>query len=272
MESRDVRLAATIILGRARAHGWEVYMTRRSARSAFAPDAFVFPGGTVDEQDRTSRMRERTIGLEPQRLAEQFRASLSPLLPSGESSIDLDDAAALCVAALRELFEEAGMLIAQTREGTPVAAQAVWSDDVQDDRIRVHRNELPFAGMLEDRDWFADARALTLFSHWITPPSEGRRYNTHFFFAPGPPDQAGSADAHETHDGIWITPSDALERYEQRQFHLVYPTIKHLERLAPFATLDDVRTFARRKPIVTIMPATTQDDGFEMPSELEHAW
>ncbi len=91
---------------------------------------------------------------------------------------------------------------------------------------------LSFADFLAAHDWYADARALTLFSHWITPLSEPRRYNTHFFFAAAPPDQGALADAFETHDGIWIAPALALERQRAGTLHLVYPTIKHLERLA----------------------------------------
>jgi 8-oxo-dGTP pyrophosphatase MutT (NUDIX family) len=247
-------------------------MTRRSARSAFAPDAFVFPGGTVDAQDSTEQARARTLGLETGRLTGEFRASVPSELPSGVPAIDNASAAALCIAAIRELFEEAGILIARTGDGLPIDAARVRSDGVQADRVRVRGGDLPFAEFLEEQGWFADARALTFFSHWITPPSEPRRYNTHFFFALAPGDQAARADAHETHDGVWIAPARALEQYRSRRFHLVYPTIKHLERLASFATIDDALAFARSKPVLTIMPATAPDEGFEMPAALENAW
>lgn len=165
-------------------------MTRRSSRSGFAPDAYVFPGGTVDPQD----------GEMPE---------------------------ALRNAAVRELFEEAGVRL--------------------------------------------DPAALVPFSHWITPPSEPRRYDTHFFFAQAPADQIARADAYETHDGIWISPAQALERYREGSLHLVYPTIKHLQRLLAFASVDDVAAFARAKTIRTICPAD-DGDSFEIPAELEDAW
>jgi 8-oxo-dGTP pyrophosphatase MutT (NUDIX family) len=184
------RLAATVILARPAAGGFEVYLTRRSSRSGFAPDAYVFPGGTVDPQD----------GEMPE---------------------------ALRNAAVRELFEEAG--------------------------VRV------------------DAAALVPFSHWITPPSEPRRYDTHFFFARAPADQIARADAFETHDGIWISAAHALQRYRERSLHLVYPTIKHLERLLAYSSLDDVEAFARTKTIQTICP-TDSGDSFAIPAELENAW
>ena len=90
-----------------------------------------------------------------------------------------------------------------------------------------------------------NASALALFSHWITPPIEPRRYNTHFFFAIAPPSQDPLADAHETHDGIWIALAEALERYAQGTMHLVYPTIKHLERLCAFGSAHEAAGMMR---------------------------
>lgn len=221
-------------------------MTRRSARSAFAPNAFVFPGGVVDEaQDRSPAARARTLGLD-------------------------DDG--LRVTALRELFEEAGILIARGRDGSPIPAARIFSGELQTERERVRNGDLPFAELLSRHDWFADARALTLFSHWITPPSEPRRYDTHFFFAVAPPDQAGSADTFETHDGLWIEPRAALARYHSGTFHLVYATVKHLERLRAFDSVEAAEAFARNKPILTVLPTATPEGDFEMPAGTENAW
>lgn len=250
-------------------------MTRRSARSAFAPDAFVFPGGTVDDaQDLTQAARSRTIGLEPDRVSREFqRARVPAELPATEPAVDGGAAAAgLLTAALRELFEEAGILIARTRDGAPVDAARLHAGDVHAERARLQSGELGFADFLQTHDWFADASAVTLFSHWITPPAEPRRYDTYFFFALAPPGQAGLADAFETHDGMWISPHDALARHRAGSFHLVYPTIKHLERLAPFGSVEVALAFARSKPVLTILPATAPGDGFAMPATLEDAW
>jgi 8-oxo-dGTP pyrophosphatase MutT (NUDIX family) len=190
MDVSAPRLAATVILAQAAAGGFELYLTRRSSRSGFAPDAYVFPGGTVDPED-------------------------------GEMP------GALRNAAVRELFEEAGVRL--------------------------------------------DPAALIPFSHWITPPSERRRYDTHFFFAEAPADQVARADAYETHDGIWISPARALQLNRDGALHLVYPTIKHLQRLLGFTSVDDVATFARTKTIHTICPVDA-GNSFEIPAELEDAW
>jgi 8-oxo-dGTP pyrophosphatase MutT (NUDIX family) len=264
----DVRLAATVILARPE---FEVYLTRRSTRSAFAPDAFVFPGGTIDPQDRSPAIEALTLGLDPDRLAREFRAAISPGLTSTEPPIEREAARALLVAALRELFEEAGVLLGCTSTMRPIDAAALDMSRLTAQREALRNGALTFASFLEDHDWYADARSLTLFSHWITPVSEPRRYNTHFFFAAAPSDQAALADAFETHDGIWMQPSEALARYRRGEMHLVYPTIKHLERLAGFESLDAAVAFARSKPIVTIMPAESGNE-FVLPPDLEGAW
>jgi 8-oxo-dGTP pyrophosphatase MutT (NUDIX family) len=262
-----VRLAATVILARP---PFEVYLARRSATAAFAPDAFVFPGGTIEAQDASRAARARTLGLEADRLAHEFRAVVPPELACDEPAVDRDAAAALVVAALRELFEEAGVLLACTAGGAPVDASA-GLERIATERIAVRSSSLSFAEFLTAHDWYADARTLTLFSHWITPPSEPRRYNTHFFFAAAPPDQAALADASETHDGIWISPAQALERQREGMLYLVYPTIKHLERLQAFRSVEEALVFARSKAVLTIVPRDTADD-FEIPATLENVW
>jgi 8-oxo-dGTP pyrophosphatase MutT (NUDIX family) len=262
-----VRLAATVILARS---PFEVYLTRRSARSAFAPDAFVFPGGTVDAQDASPVLQRRTLGLDAARLRDEFRATVDASLSSSEPPIAPDQGASLLVAALRELFEEAGILLARDAAGNLVSTSSVEGLDAQ--RVAVRTGAMPFAEFLERHDWYADAATLTLFSHWITPPVEPRRYNTHFFFAIAPPSQDPLADAHETHDGIWIAPSAALERYAQGAMHLVYPTIKHLERLRAFGSANEAAEYARSKSVLTIMPHAPNDGDFKIPQALENTW
>jgi 8-oxo-dGTP pyrophosphatase MutT (NUDIX family) len=264
----SVRLAATVILARP---PFEIYLTRRSARSAFAPDAFVFPGGTIEDQDTTESARARTLGLDSDRMARHFRAAVPAELPCDEPPSAPENAASLFVAALRELFEEAGILLARTAAGERIEAASSDWESVTAQRTGLRDGRLTFAAFLTARGWYADASALTLFSHWITPRSEPRRYNTYFFFAVAPPDQAAYADAFETHDGIWISPSAALERERAGTLRLVYPTIKHLERLERFANVDAALEYSSSKPILTILP-NDSGDAFAIPPALENAW
>ena len=244
-------------------------MLRRSSRSSFVPDAYVFPGGTLDAADAEEAVRARTIGLDPQRLLAAFRATVPPELPADGAEVDVPLASALSIAALRELFEEAGIALARTAAGGALGADA--HAGLVEARMRLRSGELTFASVLQERDWYADAAALLYFSHWITPPTEPRRYDTHFFLAIAP-DQTALADADETHDGLWIAPAAALERYRAGRFRLVYPTIKHLERIAPFSTIEALTAFARTKPVLTIMPTGSPYEDFAMPASLEDAW
>jgi recombination protein RecT len=114
--------------------------------------------------------------------------------------------------------------------------------------------------------------ALELFSHWITPAGEPRRYNTHFFVAAAPAGANGTADAHETHDAQWLAPARALRKFRDGELHLVFPTIKHLERLAAFGGVDALLAFAREKPILTIMPELPPDADPVLPGALEGRW
>jgi hypothetical protein len=130
------------------------------------------------------------------------------------------------------------------RGATGVALGAAERDRIDAARAQLRSGARSFEEVLRENDWYADASALVYFSHWITPPTEPRRYDTHFFLAIAP-DQLALADADETHDGVWIAPGDALQRYRDGTFRLVYPTIKHLERLAPFDSIDALTRFAR---------------------------
>jgi 8-oxo-dGTP pyrophosphatase MutT (NUDIX family) len=189
------------------------------------PDAFVFPGGTVDPIDR---QEVDPPGWDSKRLAAEFRSAFPPELPHDQPAISTADARALIRAAVREVAEEADIRIAPA--------------------------------------------TLYLFSHWITPAREPRRYNTFFFVALAPQGQSGRADAVETHDARWIAPSDALAAARHGQMRIIYPTLKHLERLAAFSGTQALLQYARSKPIVTIMPRGLPEEGFALPVSLEGSW
>lgn len=244
---------------------FEIYLLRRSARSAFAPDAYVFPGGVVDDEDLSIATSDRFFGVDGDALKAAFRATVPSVLPTDAPRPSASEAASLIVAAARELFEEAGILIAASASGETPLPELRDRDDLRNGKRSFRR-------ILDERDLRIDAAAFALFSHWITPPTEPRRYDTHFFIAAAPERQIAQADAEETHDGIWISPREALARFEAGSLYLVYPTIKHLERLAAFDRIDDALAFARAKPIQTIMPSRAPSEGFVMPPSLEDEW
>jgi recombination protein RecT len=189
-----IRPAATVMLLRDEASRIEVFMLRRSSESAFLPDAYVFPGGALDDADVASA--EQLLGIGETRLHD-------------DCTLDPRTQRALLATAVREVFEECGVL-------------------------------------------FTDVRSLVLFSHWVTPQAESRRFEVHFFVARVPPGQYPVADARETHDGMWIAAREALARGDRGSLLLIYPTRKHLERIAPFDRVETLLDFARTKPIVTV--------------------
>jgi 8-oxo-dGTP pyrophosphatase MutT (NUDIX family) len=253
---------------------FEVFMLRRSEASHFVPDVYVFPGGTVDAEDLTEQALSRARGIDTAALAAQFRAQIEPSFPAPFATPPAREAAALLVAAIRELYEEAGVLLASDASGAPLSDTdlAPHRERLHVDRTRVQNGELSFTHVLEEVDAYANGHALALFSQWITPPVFPRRYNAHFFVAQASPDQAAVADAFETHDGVWISPSEALTRCRAGDFQMVYPTIKHIERLAAFDNVEALMQFARTKPIYSIMPDVPADREFSLPAHLEHAW
>jgi len=232
---------------------FEVFMLRRSESSHFVPNAYVFPGGTAGQADFSERALARLFDADAV-AATQFRAHSAP--GSAVPVATEREAPALLFAALRELCEEAGIIFACDRIGnSQIPANAPRG----------------FLDLLETRDLYADARALTLFSQWLTPAQFPKRYNTHFFLAQLPPGGIAFADAFETHDGRWFDPGEALALHAAGELHLVYPTIKHLQRLAPFSRTDELLAFARSKPVLALTPDTVED-GFALPADLENAW
>ncbi len=239
--SGEVRDAATVIVAREAPDGLSVFMVRRSAGAVFLPDRYVFPGGAVEPGDRE--------------LASSGRLSGS----SGEVE------PAYTVTAARETFEEVGLLFADRR---------VTESDLVAARRAMLAGALTFRAVLERLNVVVDAAQLRYFSRWITPKGEfaSRRFDARFFIARSPADQVAEADAAEVHDGRWFAPLDALAAYERGEIGLIFPTIKHLERIAPYRTLDELMTFAATKSIAVVLPNVDEDATISFPEGLENAW
>lgn len=244
--SASPRPASTVILLRPAGSGVEVFMVRRPARAAAFADAYVFPGGGVKADDEVADAVDG--GFTP---ADALRVLTERgSVPPGDPA----EALGFFRAALRELFEEAGVLLARDSSGRSVEMAAdeaaVWDER----RRAVQRGGLSFVELLRALGLTLDHRALIYFSHWITPPTERRRFDTRFFVAELPEGQAAAYCTVETTDGAWVAPAEALGEYAVGHFPLVLPTRRHLEVLAARPTLDEVRHFARTKPIRTVQP------------------
>jgi glyoxylase-like metal-dependent hydrolase (beta-lactamase superfamily II)/8-oxo-dGTP pyrophosphatase MutT (NUDIX family) len=212
------RPAATIVLLRDGAQGPEVFMLRRTLEAKFVAGAYVFPGGKVDTADGDARIASRVAGLT------DAEASRRLGLPAG--------GLAYWVAAARECFEEAGILLAVDAAGRrvdPARAEALGHL-----RARLNAGELPFAEFLEREDLYLPADDMAWLAHWITPVGRPRRFDARFFVALAPPGQDGSHDEGETIANVWIRPRDALERASRGEIELVFATQNTLGDLSRF--------------------------------------
>jgi 8-oxo-dGTP pyrophosphatase MutT (NUDIX family) len=236
------RLAAAVALLRPGAEeGVEVFMVRRHVRSEFVPDVYVFPGGSVQPGDQEA---EATAGL---------------CAPVGEGPLPLG--AGVRAAALRELFEEAGALLAYRRDEWWMA------DGASRERFAAYRADLIAGGStlghIAAREGLRLATdALAYWAHWITPVGMPKRFDTHFFLAEDQSGQLATHDNVEVTASAWITPEAALEGYEQGRFPLVFATVRQLRELAGLRTPDEA--FARFAGVVppAIMPiASRSEDG-----------
>jgi len=237
-----IREAATVIVLREGVEGPEALLLQRHSRSGFAADAWVFPGGVVDEADGQLPSAHWN-GIDLAQLAPRFNATEAAVL-------------ALHVAAVRETFEESGLLLATTADGSAL--------DVDAPEVRQMRNQLADrehpAGAVEFNAWLAaqnlilDLGALEFWARWITPVWEKRRYDTRFFLARAPRGQIAAFDDVETTGQLWIRPDDALTQAASGELHMIYPTIKNLEELgaacAGPGSVEQAMSLAIQRPTV----------------------
>ena len=232
----DLRLASTILLVRdaPSAGGVEVFMERRHLQSGFVGGAYVFPGGRVDPADAIDTghctdldeaTANRRLGLEGGGLAHY-------------------------VAAIRECFEEAGVLLAYDRSGTILD----FGDPAVEEHFKRLRDQLN-AGTVTIQQ-IADRENLRLatdriayWSHWITPVGEPRRYDTRFFVTHAPERQTAGHDDWELTSSAWVTPREAIERAIRREWMIIFPTLVNLKSLGRHPTADAAVAWAAAQPI-----------------------
>ncbi len=231
MNKLAIRPAATLILLRDAANGPELFLQRRAPAAAFLGGAYVFPGGALEASDADPGVQARIVGLTEALAGERLA------LPSG--------ALAFWVAAVRECFEEAGILLAQDEAGLPPLPALV--EAMAADRQALNRNMLGFAELLTRHGLFLPANEIVYYDHWVTPPIRPRRFDTRFFLAGAPRGQDGSHDDCETVDSLWLSPQEALDRAERKEIEIAHVTAFVLTELARFATVDEALTHARAK-------------------------
>ena len=224
----DIRPAATLVLCRDTARGIEVLLLQRTWQARFLPGYFVFPGGAVDEHD--AHGREHIAG--PQ------DADISQIMSLDEGGADY------MLAAVRECFEEAGILLADTETGEPVGPD----HPVHEQRQALLRNELSLAELCHQHRLTLPLDQLAYLGHWVTPPGPPRRFDTRFFVAVAPPQQQAGHDGGETIAHHWISPAQALAEQKAGQRLLGTPTMQTLRVLSDFDSTEALMRYALANP------------------------
>ena len=253
-----LRDAATVMLVRdavdeAGRPAVEVCMLKRNLASEFVAGAYVFPGGSLDPEDRGDAAEELCRGLDDGLASEILGVEAGGL--------------AFWVAALRECFEEAGVLLAQPRDAADGTAVLDTSDPGVRARFEAHRLAINEGrtGLLDvcrQEGLVLAADTVHYVSHWITPELAPKRYDTRFFVTAAPPGQVAHHDDGEMIATIWVRPNDALARFEAGEIELLPPTIANLVELGLHATTDEVMAWARAvTDVPTILPIVLIEDG-----------
>jgi len=236
-----LRPAALVVPVRQGAHGIEVFMMQRTSRAAFVPGVHVFPGGSVDAAD----------------------AEAGAWVAGG----DIDDAVASArlglpkgglgfwIAALRECFEEAGLLLARRPDGEWLRTEDIGLERWNQARLDIHAGRTTLADLCNEFQAELALDKLLYLSHWVTPRGQNRRFDTRFFLAEVPPAQVSGHDGSETVASAWVDPARALEAFRRGEFPLVFATRTTLEYLSGFATVQELLAkVAALRDIPAIMP------------------
>jgi 8-oxo-dGTP pyrophosphatase MutT (NUDIX family) len=231
-EPATPRPSATVLLLRDRARGLEVLMVERHHQIDFVAGALVFPGGAVDAADADPALAARCTGVAGLR----------------------DEERALRVAAIRETFEEAGVLLARRRGAAALVDAGALRGIEQRQRAALQTGARSLAEVAEQEDLELACDALVPFAHWITPLFMPKRFDTWFFLVEAPADHVALHDGRESVDSLWITPDDADAERRAGRRSIIFPTLLNLRKLGRAHSVAEAVAAARREPIVTVLP------------------
>jgi len=246
--------AATVMLVRDAPRGLEVLMLQRSLSLAFMPGVHVFPGGALDPGDDSPELRGLCVGLDD--------AAASSALGMERGGL------AYWIAAIREAYEEAGILLAYDASGSLVSLNGAEAERYLAHRGARGKGHGDFAAFARSEGLRLAVDRLRYFGHWITPVGAPRRYDTRFFLAVAPEHQEAQHDNRETIAHAWVRPREALDLCARETLNMRLPTIKTLERFASCSTaseLMDVLSSSREIP--TLLPRVTRDGRSVLPGD-----
>jgi 8-oxo-dGTP pyrophosphatase MutT (NUDIX family) len=229
-EPGKLKQAATVILLRpVEPGGFEVFLTRRPDGMPFLGGMYCYPGGTVSKEDCRPAIIARVVGRTPKQARQIIGAAFTP-----------EEAIGLWIAAVRELFEEVGVLLAADYSGAPLSMTLEWAARLAERHRDLSNKSLSFAALLESEQLYCDLARLSHFSYWRTPAQFAMRFDTRFFLAALPPGQTPLATSYEVAHSVWLTPDRAMQLCNRHELPMIFPTFASLRTLADFDTLDSV--------------------------------
>ncbi|MCJ7705566.1 MAG: hypothetical protein MUO28_08520 [Desulfobacterales bacterium] len=241
--------AATVILLRDKIpEGFEVFLLKRHEKSSFMGGNFVYPGGRVDLEDGSLETCALCKGVTLEEAHRMFRELLSP-----------EESLAHWIAGIRELFEEAGVLVVYDQEGNflnlkNMADRARFSNY----RSLLQKGELNICQIVQEERLLFALNQLHYYAHWITPEARPERFDTRFFIARHPEGQEATYDRKETIEGVWLSPQKALEENLNGVVVLSPPTLKTLEDLSRFGSINAIFDSLTEQEIRPILPVLTK--------------
>lgn len=237
-KSKALRTASTVLLLREATGSMEIFMVQRNREIEFSSGALVFPGGSMDPNDR--------------------EIAADPALVTDRGGLDIDTAA-IRIGGIRETFEESGILLARPR-GSSSLVSAATAAALGPQREALDEGKVSFADILRQNALLPAIDLLVPFAHWITPVNLPKRFDTHFLLALAPPDQIGKHDGKESVDSVWFSPKEALDSAASGRFNLPFPTIRNLIKLDKLGNAKAAMDFARATPVVTVMPQVSRNE------------
>jgi 8-oxo-dGTP pyrophosphatase MutT (NUDIX family) len=254
IEPAEPRHAATVVMLRDGTAGPEVYLLRRSASMAFAAGAFVFPGGSMDPRDMD--------------LGDDAWVGRSPAEWAKDLSSDEQTARALVCAAVRETFEESGVLLAGPDADTVVADTS--GDEWESDRLALIDRSLSLVEMMQRRGLVVRADLLRPWAHWLTPEIETRRFDTRFFVAALPEGQRTRDVGGEADRVAWMRPANAVAGSERGEMTLMPPTIAALRELSDHDSVASILDAGEARTVSRILPKLIFGDNDQLRFLLPH--
>ncbi len=246
--------AATVTLVRDSPSGLEVLMLQRSHSLKFMPGVYVFPGGALDAADSSPEMHTLCDGLEDEAASRALGIERGGL--------------AYWVAAIREAFEEAGILLAYDASGGLVSLSGEAAERYSAHRSSLDERRRDFGAIVRDEGLRLAADRLTYFGHWITPTHAPRRYDTRFFLAIAPERQEARHDNYETIAHAWMRPQEALDLCARETLNMRFPTIKTLEQFTQCGTAAElVAALSSKRVVRPQLPRITPDGRTLLPGD-----